>query len=207
MAEKESFQTRVKNTIIEYARQYKAYFVDYDYLICSDVFKNADYYIVQAHETNFKHLTGVSSGISAREFFDKCYNGTLEENDFSVTKKGVPDKNAKGTIRRKMKALPGIIGIFNAETIVEEDYNHNSIKCSFIAGDKQTTIGFAQTNPVVPLTLLLGEKTNQEKSGHISLVLRRKSGEKLFSEIILGNVDILEEKKEIIAELLSNNLK
>lgn len=71
MAEKESFQTRVKNTIIEYARQYKAYFVDYDYLICSDVFKNVDYYIVQAHETNFKHLTGVSSVISAREFFDK----------------------------------------------------------------------------------------------------------------------------------------
>lgn len=57
------------------------------------------------------------------------------------------------------------------------------------------------------MTLLLGEKTNQEKSGHISLVLRRKSGEELFSEIILGNVDILEEKKEIIAELLSNNLK
>lgn len=207
MEEKKSFQERVKDTVIEYAKQYKDYFVDYDYLICSDAFQNADYYIVQAHETNFKHLTGVSSEISAGEFFEKCYKGTLEESDFAVSKNGVPDKNAKGTVRRKMKAFPGIIGIFNKDTIVEEDYNHNSIKCSFIAGDNQTTIGFAKTDPCVPLTLLLGEKSNAEKSGHMSLVLRKKSTESLFNEIIVGDISILREKQETLSDIIADDLK
>ena len=95
MEEKKSFQERVKDTVTEYANQYKDYFVDYDYLICSNAFKHSDYYIVQAHETNFKHLTGLSSEISAGEFFEKCYNGTLEESDFTISKKGVSDKTQK----------------------------------------------------------------------------------------------------------------
>lgn len=207
MEEKKSFQERVKDTVIEYAKQYKDYFVDYDYLICSDVFKNADYYIVQAHETNFKHLTGVSSEISASEFFEKCYSGTLKESDFAISKKGVPDKNAKGTVRRKMKALPGIIGIFNQDTIVEEDYNHNSIKCSFIAGDNQTTIGFAKTDPCVPLTLLLGEKSNSGNAGHISLVLRKKATELLFDEIVVGDIEELKARQEPFSDLIADDLK
>ena len=207
MEEKKSFQERVKDTVIEYAKQYKDYFVDYDYLICSNAFKNADYYIVQAHETNFKHLTGVSSEISANDFFEKCYNGTLEESDFSISKKGVSDKKAKGTVRRKMKALPGIIGIFNPSTIVEEDYSHNSIKCSFIAGDNQTTIGFTKTDPYVPLTLLFGEKLNAENAGHMSLVLRKKSTEALFNEIIVGDADVLKERQEAFSNLIADNLK
>ena len=207
MEEMKSFQERVKDTVTEYAKQYKDYFVDYDYLICSNAFKHSDYYIVQAHETNFKHLTGLSSEISAGEFFEKCYNGTLEESDFTISKKGVSDKNAKGTVRRKIKALPGIIGIFNSNTIVEEDYNHNSIKCSFIAGDSQTTIGFTKANPCVPLTLLFGEKSNTGNADHISLVLRKKSTESLFHEIIVGDINILRAKQETLSALIVDDLK
>ena len=137
MEEKKPFQTRVKDAIIEYAKKYKEYFVDYDYLILSDRFQKADYYIVKAHETNFRHLTGVSTSLTAKEFFDKAYHATLTEEDFQISKRGVPDKEAKGTVRRKINALPNMIGIFHQQTLIEEDYRHNSIRCSFIANDKK----------------------------------------------------------------------
>lgn len=206
METKKSFEERVKDTVIEYARLYKDYFVDYDYLICSESFQKADYYIVQAHETNFKHLTGLSSPLSAKEFFDKCYAGTLDESDFSVTKKGIPDKNAKGTVRRKMKALPGMVGIFNAEAVVEEDYRHNSIRCSFVAEHQKTTIGFTQMNPAVPLTLLFGEKPDELRAGPMSLVLRKKAGETRFSEIVVGNREAMIERLESLEPLLDDKL-
>lgn len=207
MENTKSFQTRVKESIIEYAKMYKEYFVDYDYLICSDCFQNANYYIVNAHETNYKHLTGVSTSLTAKEFFDKAYNGTLEEVDFSISKRGVQDKGAKGTVRRKINALPNVIGIFNQQTLVEEDYNHNSIKCSFIANDKKSTIGFAQTEPTVPLTLLFGDKINASNAGHLSLVLRKKKDDSLFSEIIVGDGSILKEKLPKIKDFLAEELK
>ncbi len=207
MEDKKPFQTRVRDVIIEYAKKYKEYFVDYDYLILSDRFQNADYYIVKAHETNFRHLTGVSTSLTAKEFFEKAYNATLTEEDFSISKKGVQDKEAKGTVRRKINALPNMIGIFNQQTLVEEDYSHNSIRCSFIANDKKSTVGFSQTNPTVPLTLLFGDKIDLSAVGHLSLVLRKKEGDDLFSEIIVGNINVLKEKLPQIEELLTDELK
>lgn len=207
MEKKQSFQERVRDAIIQSAKEYKEYFVDYDYLICADCFQNASYYIVQAHDTNFKHLTGVSTALTAKDFFQKAYHGTLAEDDFSISKKGIPDKAAKGTVRRKINALPNVIGIFNSNTLVEEDYAHNSIRCSFIAEDKKSTIGFAKTEPTVPLTILFGEKINSDRAGHLSLVLRKRENDALFHEIILGGKNDLKEHLPAIAGLLTEELK
>lgn len=64
MEEQKSLQERVKDTVIEYAKQYKDYFVDYDYLICSDVFQNADYYIVRLLMTARPARRSANSGIT-----------------------------------------------------------------------------------------------------------------------------------------------
>lgn len=54
-----SFKERVRQEMIKSARQYKNVYVDYEYLICSASFKKKPYYIIDAKEDNFLHLTGV----------------------------------------------------------------------------------------------------------------------------------------------------
>ena len=44
MAEQKSFKERVKDTVIQNANSYKRYFVDYEYLLCSEAFENNEYY-------------------------------------------------------------------------------------------------------------------------------------------------------------------
>lgn len=73
----ESFKERVRLEMIKAAKEYKEMYVDYEYLICSEAFKQKNYYIVDAEKDNFQYLTGVHSQISAQRFFDKCVQGTL----------------------------------------------------------------------------------------------------------------------------------
>ena len=44
MAEQKSFKERVKDTVIQNTNSYKRYFVDYEYLLCSEAFVNKEYY-------------------------------------------------------------------------------------------------------------------------------------------------------------------
>ncbi len=53
MAEQKSFKTRVKEEVVRCSKIYKDLFVDYDYLLCSEVFVDSDYYIIQGHEDNY----------------------------------------------------------------------------------------------------------------------------------------------------------
>ena len=79
-----SFKTRVKNTLIQYAGVYYTQFVCKDYLLISDAFHKRAYYILSAEKDNSLHLTGVTTSLSPSSFFDKCLNGTLEEEDFEL---------------------------------------------------------------------------------------------------------------------------
>ena len=81
-----SFKSRVRDVIVENAKTYYSTFVEFDYLIFSEAFDNNEYYIISACEDNYKHLTGVHSELSAEEFFAKCLNQTLTEDDFNFIK-------------------------------------------------------------------------------------------------------------------------
>lgn len=50
--------------------------------------------------------------ISAQSFFDKCIDGSLSENDFDFIKKGQDERLVKGTVRREIKALSDMMGLF-----------------------------------------------------------------------------------------------
>lgn len=65
MPEQKSFKTRVKEEAVRCSKIYKDLFVDYDYLLCSEAFTDAEYYIIQAHEDNYEHLTGVGTNLKA----------------------------------------------------------------------------------------------------------------------------------------------
>ncbi len=206
MAEQKSFKERVKEAVIQNAYSYKRYFVDYEYLLCSVAFVNSEYYIVSAHEDNYLHLTGVHTSLDAVTFFEKCYKGTLEENDFDFCKSGQNESEVKGSVRRKINVLPSIMDIFNVGTSVQEDFEKNRIRCAMAAGNISATLGFVVTGKARPMTLLKGNELNSAKAKKLDLVLRRKSGESKFSEMLIGDAKRLQEHKEVLSGLLSVEL-
>lgn len=170
------------------------------------MFLNADYYIIQGHEDNYEHLTGVGTRISAAEFFERCYDGTLKEDDFSFQKRHEPGKTVKGAVRDKIRVLPDIAGIFSSNTVVEEGFHQNSIACSFAAEGITFTMGFICDGLSKPKTLLRGKKLNPNRTGALELVLRRKRGEDKFDEILVGDEDILKKYGNKVQAQLSDDL-
>lgn len=207
MEERKSFKERMKETVISNAYLYKKYYVDYEYLLCSKAFKKKEYYIVSAYEDNYLHLTGLHTKLNAATFFEKCYKGTLEEYDFDFSKIGQTENEVKGSVRRKINSLPNIMGMFSVGTFVEEDFEKNRIRCALAAGNISTTLGFVVTGKAKPMTLLKGNELNSGKAKKLDIVLRRKSGEKKFSEMLIGSSEHLQEYKEALNGLLSKELQ
>lgn len=206
MEEQKSFSQHVKETVIQCADLYKKYYVEYEYLLCSKAFEKNEYYVVRAHEDNYLHLTRLHTNLDATSFFEKCYNGSLEECDFDFCKKGQNEKEVKGSVRRKINSLPSIMNMFSTGTSVEEDFEKNRIRCSLAAGNVSATLGFFVAGNAKPMTLLKGNELNLSKAKNLDLVLRRRSGETKFSEIIVGSCEQLLEHKSAVNELLSDEL-
>ena len=206
MEEQKSFKERVKESVIQNAYSYKKYFVDYEYLLCSAAFVKNEYYIVSAYEDNYLHLTGLHTNLPASTFFEKCYKRTLEEADFDFCKNGQNEKEVKGSVRRKINSLPSIMDMFSVGTTVEEDFEKNRIRCALAAGNVSATLGFVVAGKAKPMTLLKGNELNTSKAKKLDLVLRRKSGDSRFDEILIGDVTQLVEHKEALSDLLSDEL-
>ena len=206
MERQKSFKERVKETLIAYAKDYKTYYVDYEYLLCSKAFSRSEYYIVSAHEDNYLHLTGVHTNLSASAFFQKCYDGTLQESDFDFNKAGQSESEVKGSVRRKVNALGAIMNMFSSGAIVEEDFVKNRIRCSVATSNENVTLGFTVAGKAKPMTLLKGNELDATKSQSLELVLRKVREEDKYTEIIVGNENILLEYKEKLGSLAVDDL-
>lgn len=197
------FKKRVCETAIACAQIYKTEFIDYNYLICSKAFSLKSFYIINAHPDNFQHLLGVHSLISAKEFFERSYSGTLTTEDFDFVKPKQDTKVVKGFVRRKIKILPTALKIFHNESIlVEENFIKNRISCSFATSDNICTIGFENHNYSVPKTLLKSNELDTEKSKPVDLIFRKKKSDRFFTEIILGNKETVESYIDRIGGLI-----
>lgn len=206
MEGQKTFKERVKETLISYAQDYKMYYVDYEYLLCSKAFSRSAYYIVSAHEDNYLHLTGVHTNLGASAFFQKCYDGTLEEEDFDFNKDGQSESEVKGSVRRKINALGAIMGIFSGGTIAEEDFVKKRIRCALATSNTNVTLGFMVVGKAKPMTLLKGNELDSEKAQSLDLVLRKTRGECNFKEMVVGSNEILREYKEKLGSLVAESL-
>ena len=56
------------------------------------------------------------------------------------------------------------------------------------------------------MTLLKGNELNSTKAKKLDLVLRRKTGENRFTEILIGDGERLAEHKDVLSDLLSEEL-
>lgn len=198
----QSFIARVRDEIVRCAPIYKGVFLDYDYLLCSQAFVHAPYYVIRGHAFNYLHLTGVRSNVPAEAFFRKCYYGTLAETDFALAKSNSISDAVKGSVRRKITVLPDMADIFSPETMIVEGFHRNTITCSFVTETATFTMGFTRTDEVMPMTLLKGSVIDPAVALPLDIAIRCKRGEKRFYEIIVGNEDILQKYIPTIQNLL-----
>ena len=121
-------------------------------------------------------------------------------------KAGQDEKEVKGSVRRKINSLSGMMNMFGGSTMVEEDFVKNRIRCSFATTSSNVTLGFIVAGKAKPMTLLKGNELDSTKAKRLELVLRRRKGETKFSEILVGNKETLNEYRESLGDLVSPDL-
>ena len=194
-----SFKKRVCQTVIDCSKKYKENLVSYDYLVCSTAFAKK-YYIISCREDNYQHLTGVHSLISAQEFFNKCYQGTLTESDFDFVKKGQAEKSVKGSVREKIAVLSDTMELFcNKVIYAEESFGKNRVFCTFATAIPSFTLGFTNNVYATPKSLLKNNKLT-DNTHKVDLVVRKSRTEQKYCEII--SVD--KEKAELYYDEIRN---
>lgn len=205
MDDKISFKERVRLTAIKESKSFKSIFVDKEFLICSHSLKKRDYYILSAEKDNYLHLVGIGTQLSALDFFNKCYDGTLSLDDFDFNKNGQDESSVKGSVRRKIQSLERLASLFDDDLLIEEGFKRNKISCAIATSDKKITLGFTSGTKSRPKTLLKGNelKTNPLT---VDLVLSRARGDNRFNKIIIGNKSIVNDFKVKIENIISDEL-
>ena len=161
---KQSFKSTIKIKLIQAAINYSK-LLNKEIVIRSSSFDYSDTYRIRFFKTNFLHLTGVSTALKPEAFFVKCYQGFINEDDFSVES----TKEQKGLVRLKMKHLPQISDFFNDNLLVQENFEKGNIKCLIATSDGRCTIGFVDAKyHVRPKTIL--DKNHLRKDKRIIVV-------------------------------------
>ena len=209
MADKQqtSFKERVRNAAIQFSKDYFSQYVSRDYLVFSDAFHSQPYYIISAEKSNYLHLVGVSTKLTALDFFEKCYNGTLSDNDFEISAHGQDPKASKGSIRRKINALPAISGLIDTSNLIEESFQKNAVSCTIASSDGSCTLGFIAVPEARPKTLLSGDELDHSKAAPMKVILSKDRSTDQFTSIHSGNLEDLVPQYETIKNLLSEELR
>jgi len=195
-----SFKERVRNEAIANAKFYKANFVDYEYLICSEAFENG-FHIIKSDKGNYLHLIGIHTDLSSEQFFDKCVSGELEESDFDFLKSGKSEKSVKGSVREKITVLPKMVNLFTQKLLAEDDFKKNRVECAFTTTDNKCTLGFAVSGR--PKSLLKGNKLEKSKAKDVDLIFRRpRSSEGLFEELVWGEQESIRKYEGVIEQFV-----
>ncbi|HEL1164032.1 TPA: hypothetical protein TVK17_001623 [Streptococcus equi subsp. zooepidemicus] len=192
-----TFKEKVRLALLKCAKLYKEKLVDSEYLIYSSEFHYQKYYQIASKEDNFLHLTGVLTKLTAQTFFDKCYDGSLLEEDFDLG-----NKSQKGSIRRKISVLEqGILIFYDNGILVEEKFEKNKISCSFATSDNLCTMGFTKTRLAKPQTLLKGNQLSSSITP--DLILKRSKDSNSFDTVIKNSLNLTD--TEISAILIDGD--
>lgn len=182
-----SFKTRVKNTIMSEAKNYREAYIEYEYLLyVSGV--SEKYYIITGNKENYLHLVGVYTTLSPEVFFDKCID-ELDESDFDFI--DGDGKDIKGTVRRKIKVLNNFTMLMQQKKLyIQENFRKNNVICTVGATDHVCTAGFIKSSRsregrAFPKTLMKGNELT--KINEVEILLRKRKTSDKFDEILIGS--------------------
>lgn len=156
-----SFKTKVRKQLIEAAKSYSK-LLKVKITISSNLFVVSNKYILRFYKTNFLHLTGVKTKLSTEEFFNKCFNDLITEDDFDCDS----TKELKGFVRQKIKHLVNFDSIFTQKLLFQEKFVKGKISCTIATTNGECTIGFIDAKYCVrPKTVL--DKNHLDKNKNI----------------------------------------
>ncbi len=204
MENKISFKERVRRTAIENSRPYMRNLISYEYLVCSKAFSSG-FKIVKADGSNYLHLIGINSNLTAIDFWKKCLTETLSDNDFDFKKKGQEEKAVKGSVRQKIQVLSHILVMFSGdcELIAEEFFHKNKVECAFATSDNSCTLGFAESGR--PKSLMKSNELS-DKAMKVDLIFRKpRNSKEKFTELCYGEKEKIVKYWTVIENLIDNH--
>lgn len=164
------------------AQEYQEQLVNRSLLfVCMNKHKKVYCLEVTFDSSNFKHLTGFQTELSALQFFDKCIRKRLREDDFEFAK--------DGTTPLKMQVLPYIVSK-NLSANMIGDYNQAQprLYTEKMAGSISACVGFVKNKGVgryVPNTVLEGDiRSHVNRPDRVILTYRKKRDEKSYTELV-----------------------
>ena len=156
-----SFKTKVRKQLVEAAKSYSK-LLNVKITASSNLFVVSDKYILRFYKTNFLHLTGVKTNLSAEEFFNRCFNESIMEENFDCDS----SKEIKGFVRQKLKHLVNFHSIFEQKLLFQEKFEKGKVSCTIATTNGECTIGFIDAKYCVrPKTIL--DKNHLDKSKNI----------------------------------------
>lgn len=134
--------------------------------------------------SNFLHMTGFRlkrKEISARNFFNLCYDKRLSESDFEFAK--------DGTTEMKMRVLPGLVKKnLSAKMIGNYNMSQPKLFTDKLAGSVSACMGFVRNDGIgrfVPNTVLEGDLRKLTKGANrIIVTYRKRRDEPQYSEVV-----------------------
>ena len=171
--------------VYQCAKKYKSELINHSLLfICADKHMHTYAIEVTFDASNFLHLTGFQTrdkGISSGDFFQRCIDKRLSENDF--------DFATDGTTSLKLDVLPQLVSR-NLSAKMIGDYNGSQPKLytEKLAGNVVGCIGFIKdkkTQRYVPNTVLKGRTDDYTaKADRIMVTYRKAASETKYTEIV-----------------------
>ncbi|PQC04331.1 hypothetical protein CUN00_13070 [Enterococcus faecalis] len=220
-----TFKQRMIRSYIDNAQVFKEFYVNKSYLLYASSCKRNAYYILEAKPSNYYHLTGAKTNLTADEFWNKCYSKTLNEEDIIEEWKIKPylektkdqmtidekerakkiERNIKGTIRNKLFALDKLSVLMNTSNLeIQENYQAKNFFCKLAISEVNITIGYTGKLKLYPKSLLKSNKLKSAEKIDVELLLVKDRNDTLFTDILFG--DLKEIKNHLIIDLLDENL-
>ena len=164
------------------SESYRKNLIDQSLLfLCLDKHKRVYSLEVTFDASNFKHLTGVQTKLSAQHFYEMCIDRRLSTDDFSFAE--------DGTTIWKMEVLPRLISK-NLSANMLGEYN-GSMPVLFterLAGSTSACMGFVRSDEngrYIPNTILKGDvRTLVHRADRIIVTYRKKRADIHYSEIV-----------------------
>lgn len=141
--------------------------------------------------SNFLHLTGFKTKLTARRFFEKCLDRRLREKDFEFS--------ANGTTPLKLAVLPLLMrNNLSAKMIGDYTGAHPKLYTEKLAGNVSACIGFVQnkdSGKLIPNTILKSDIQREVKSvDRIILTYRKSYTAARYEEVVYAAKNVAWEK-------------
>lgn len=163
MATKIDKKNKIRQEIIDSAVTYSKHLAGKNFLYVYGM----EYFEVSFPTDHFLHLTGVETGLSAKDFYKNAKKGRLASNQFYFT-----DRHPYANARRKLPCLRRISDLTNEVVCILKDMRTKSVTYKISVTNLEFTLGLVENvdkqgkkvnNLFLPMSLRI-EDSSVEKS-------------------------------------------